>query len=205
MSVSHQPQSVSLRIAAAGDRVDRSCHDALHDRVLRDVIAAGRRGAEPEAVTRANLSGWQWLANRSVPERRALQAELRDAIARGQATARAWLPVAMSETDPALLRAAVEGYLGSAPRSVEQRGQALDDVFEWFRRGLTLDRVAVFVALLALRQPEVNARLASLRGRLTDAERERVLRDFAGATDAPTREFNAEWLGEPPVEPVQSD
>jgi hypothetical protein len=54
-----------------------------------------------------------------------------------------------------------------------------------------------------LREPEVNARLALLRGRLTDAERDRALREFAGATDALTREFIAEWRGAPSDEPVQ--
>lgn len=205
MSVFHQSRSVSLRTRAASECIDASCHDVLRDRMLRLVIAAGRRGAEPAAVTQAIVQGWQWLASRSVDERRALQAHLRDAIAQGHTTARAWLPLAMSEIDPVLLRAAVLGYLGSAPRSVEQRGQALDDVIEWFRRGLTLDRVAVFVSLLELRKPEVNERLASLRGRLTDAERDRALHGFADATDTLTREFIADWCGEPAIATVQPD
>jgi hypothetical protein len=187
---------VSLRFAAADEPSGRSCRDVLHDRVLRDVIAAGRRGTEPAAVTRAIISGWSWLAVRSVDARTQLQAELRDTVAKGHTTARAWLPLAVAETDPDLIRAAVNGYLGSAPRSAEQRGQALDDIFEWFRRDLTLDRVGVFVALFALREPDVNARLALLRGRLDDPERDRVLREFVYATDALTREFIAEWLGE---------
>jgi hypothetical protein len=205
MTVSHQPQSVSLRARAAGESIDLSCRDVLGDSVLRAVMAAGRRGAEPAAITRAIMLGWQWLATRSVIERRALQAQLRDAIARGHTTARAWLPLALAETDPLLLRAAVNGYLGSAPRSVEQRGQALDDVIEWFRRGLALDRVTVFVSLLMLREPGVNERLAPLRGRLTDAERERALRGCAGATDTLTCEFIADWCGEPAIAPVQPD
>jgi hypothetical protein len=204
MSVSHQSRSVALRARAAGESIPSS-YEGLRDRLLRSVIATGRRRAEPAAVTQAIVQGWQWLASGPAIERRALQAELRDAIARGHTTARAWLPLAMSETDPALLRAAVLGYLGSAPRSVEQRGQALDDVVEWFRRGLTLDRVAVFVSLLELREPDVNERLASLRGRLTDAERDRVLRECAGVTDMLTCRFIAEWCGEPTIAPAQPD
>ena len=198
MSVSHQSQSVPLHVRAAGVSIDH-----LHDSFLHAAVAAGRRGAEPAAVTQAIMEGWQCLATRSVAERRTLQVKLRDAVARGQTTARAWLPLALAETDPLLLRAAVMQYLGSAPRSVEQRGQALDDVFEWFRRGLTLDHVPVFVALLMLREPAVNARLASLRGRLTDAERDRAMRECDGATDTLTREFVADWRGEPAVTPVQ--
>jgi hypothetical protein len=196
---------VSLRARAAGEAIDGSCHDVLGDRMLRLVIAVGARGAGPAAVTQAIVQGWQWLAVSSIPERRALHAQLRVAIARGHTNARAWLPLALSEIDPVLLRAAVIGYLGSAPRSVEQRGQVIDDVIEWFRRGLTLDRVAVFVSLLALREPDVNERLASLRGRLTDAERDRVLCECAGATDTLTREFIADWCGEPVTAPAQPD
>jgi len=206
MSISQTSQSVSLRRVAAVELSGGALHDALRNRVWRDVLAAGRRGAEPAAVTRAILSGWQWLAERAVSARRELQADLRDAIARGHTTTRAWLPLAVAETDSSLIRVAIAGYLGSAPRSVEQRGHALDDVVEWFRRDLTLDRVAVFVALLALREPDVNARLTSLRGRLADAERDRVLREFAGDTDDLTREFIAAWLGQPPGElPVAPD
>lgn len=205
MSVSHQHQFVSLRPVAADTAVCSAQSDDLHHCMLREAIAAGRRGADSATTTRAVLTGWQWLRGRSIAERRALHAHLGEAVARGQTTSRAWLPIALAETDPALLRAAVTGYVGFAPRSVDARAQALDDVIEWFRRGLTLDRVAVFDALLALRDPEVNTRLALLRGRLTDAERDRVRREFAAATDAPTREFFAEWGGDEPVAQAQPD
>ena len=205
MTVSHLPRSASLRVRAAAESIDLSRHDALCDSVLRAVMTAGRRDAGPAAITRAIMLGWQWLATRSVIERRALQAQLREAIARAHTTPRAWLPLALAEIDPLLLRAAVNGYLGSAPRSLEQRAQALDDVLEWFRRGLALDRVAVFVSLLMLREPGVNERLASLRGRLTDAERDRALRECAGATDTLTCEFIADWCGQPATAPVQPD
>lgn len=205
MSVFHQHQLVSLRPVAAAAAAVAVDADSLRGRMLRDAIAAGRRGAEPALTTRAMLTGWRWLGGCCVVERQALHADLREAIAGGQTTARAWLSVAVAETDPALLRAAVAGYLGSAPRSVAAREQALDDVIEWFRRDLTLDRVAVFEALLALREPAVNARLASLRGQLTDAERDRVRGGFAAATDTATREFFAEWGGDPPVAQAQPD
>lgn len=194
MSVSHQHQFVSLRVGAAAASTAVSTQpDDPRARMLQAVVAAGRRGADAAVTTRAIVTGWQWLAGRSVVERRRLHADLREAIAQGLTTTRAWLPVALAESDAVLLRSAVFGYVGASPRAVEAREQALDDVVEWFRRDLTLDRVAVFSALLALREPEANARLESLRGRLTDAERDRVREEFAGATDAPTREFFAEW------------
>jgi hypothetical protein len=196
MSVSHQQREfVSWHTLAPDEAAVSGSGDALHDGVLRDVAAAGQRRASPAAVTRASISCWRWLACRPVTARHALQQAVREAVATGRTTARAWLPLAVAETDPQLLRAAIAGYLGAAPRSADQRGQALDDVFEWFRRGLTLDRVAVFEALLELREPAVNQRLAVLRGRLTDDERERVRREFVHAADATTREFLDEWCG----------
>jgi hypothetical protein len=205
MSVFRQHQFVSLRPVAATPASVAIDADGLPGRMLRDAIAAGRRGAEPALTTRAVLTGWRWLGGCCVAERQALHADLRQAIARGQTTPRAWLPIAVAETNPALLRAAVAGYIGSAPRSVAEREQALEDVIEWFRRDLTLDRVAVFEALLALREPAVNARLALLRGRLTAAERDRVRNGFAAATDAATREFFAEWDDDPPVAQAHPD
>ena len=197
MSVSYQHQSVSLRpVAADASIVAGPAADDVRRRLLDAVIAAGRRGAEPAVLRRAVITGWHWLASSSVIERRALQDDVREAIAGGQTTARAWLPIATAESDPGLLRAAVAGYVGVAPRSVEAREQALTDVIEWFRRDLTLDRVAVFEALLGMREPDLNARLASLRGRLTDVECERVRRHFAAATDATTLDFLAEWGGD---------
>jgi hypothetical protein len=205
MSGFHQHQFESLRPVAADMLVPAVQRDELHARMLRDVVVAGRRGVDPAVTTRAVMTAWQWLRQRSLAARRVLHEDLRDAIAQGRTTSKAWLPIAVAETDPALLRAAVTGYIGSVPRSSNAREQAFHDVIDWFRRDLTLDRVAVFEALLALREPEVNARLASLRGRLTIVERDRVCREFAAASDAPTREFCAEWTDGSADTPAQSD
>jgi hypothetical protein len=162
--------------------------------VLERVIAAGRRDATPATTTTALHACWRQLASRTPRQRAEMFDALRAAIRDGETTARAWLPLALAEIDPALLSVAVAGYLGSAPCSVDRRARALDDVLQWFLRGLALDRVAVFAALLRLRDDVVNERLAAVRGRLTDAERARVLREFTDAEDAATREFCADWL-----------
>lgn len=193
MSVSQQHQFVSRRSLASPFHASSTPPDDLRQRVLHALLAAGRRGASPATTTKAVMACWQWLTCRTIAQRQVLHDALREAVASGQTSTRAWLPVAVAESDPALLRNAVAGYLGCTPRGAEERGQALVDVFEWFRRDLTLDRVAVFAALLALRDEDVNLRLAALRGRLTDAERERLRREFAAACDPSTRAFFDEW------------
>jgi hypothetical protein len=200
MSSSIHP-SASPCAFAAPDTLATTRVGEPHADSLQALVTAGRRGAPAAATMQAARLCWRLLACTSVDQRRALHDALRRAIDCGQTTTRAWLPVALGETDPALIGAAVTGYLGTAPRSVEQREQALVDVVEWFRRGLALDGVAVFIALLAARDPEVNDRLALVRGRLSEVERARVLREFAGTTDAATRDFLDDWRGESPGEP----
>ena len=111
-------------------------------------------------------------------QRRWVVDELRAAVRRGETTARAWLPVGLGETDPALVREAVLGYLGQTPVSIERRECAASDALDWIRRGLALNRVAVFVALLQLGDVAINERLAGLRGRLTAAETAAVWCEF---------------------------
>ena len=85
------------------------------------------------------------------------------------------------------------GYLGGTPVSVERSEIAADDALEWIRRGLALNRVAVFVALLQLGDVTINERLAGLRGRLNAAEAAAVWCAFADCDGTPSGDFIAEW------------
>lgn len=188
MSIQSQ-HAVATRPALRPERVDVSAHRAL----LRALILAGARGAVPAAVTAALMRYWQELRLASVTQRRWVIAELRAAVRRGETTSRAWLPVAVGETDPELVREAVLGYLGGAPVSIERREIAVGDALDWIRRGLALNRVAVFVALLQLGDVTINERLAGLRGRLNGAEAAAVWCAFADCDDTPSGDFIAEW------------
>jgi len=188
MSIQSQ-HAVAPRSALRPERVDVSAHRAL----LRALILAGARGAVPAAVTAALMRYWQELRLASVTQRRWVIAELRAAVRRGETTSRAWLPVAVGETDPELVREAVLGYLGATPVSIERREIAVGDALDWIRRGLALNRVAVFVALLQLGDVTINERLAGLRGRLNGAEAAAVWCAFADCDDTPSGDFIAEW------------
>jgi hypothetical protein len=120
-------------------------------------------------------------------------AELRAAVRRGETTSRAWLPVAVGEMDSELVREAVLGYLGGTPVSIERRELAAGDALEWIRRGLALNRVAVFVALLQLGDVTINEQLAALRGRLTEAEAAAIWCAFVDYDGTPGADFIAEW------------
>jgi hypothetical protein len=105
----------------------------------------------------------------------------------------AWLTIALGETDPGLVREAVLGYLGGTPVSIERRELVAGDALDWIRRGLALNRVAVFVALLQLGDVTINERLAGLRGRLNEAEAAAVWCAFADSDGTPSGDFIAEW------------
>jgi hypothetical protein len=188
MSIQSQP-AVAARSALQPERADVSAHRAL----LRALIRAGARGAAPAAVTAALMRYWQELRLASVTQRRWVVAELRAAVRRGETTSRSWLPVAVGETDPGLVRDAVLGYLGGAPVSIERRDLAVGDVLDWIRRGLALNRVAVFVTLLQLGDVTINERLAGLRGRLNGAEAAAVWCAFAECDSSPSGDFIADW------------
>ena len=188
MSIQSQ-HAVPTRSAQQPERADVPAHRAL----LRALILAGARGATPAAVTAALMRYWQELRSASVTQRSRVVAELHAAVRRGETTSRAWLPVAVGETDPGLVREAVLGYLGGTPVSIERRELAAGDALDWIRRGLALNRVAVFVALLQLGDATINERLAGLRGRLNEAEAAAVWCAFADCDGTPSGDFIAEW------------
>jgi hypothetical protein len=165
------------------------------DHVLAALLACGRRGVMQQALTPALMMYWQCLAYSTVQQRRAVAERLHAAIRAGATTPRAWIPVALGDYDSTIVREAVLGYLGGAPVSIERRAHAVAGAFEWIRRDLSLNRVAVFVTLLQQQDAMLNERLAGLRGRLSDAEATQVWSAFAACEDALTREFIAEWQG----------
>jgi hypothetical protein len=166
---------------------------AAHVELRHALIVAGARGAAPALTTTALMLYWRDLRSTGAAERRWIIEELRVAVRRGETTARAWLPVALGETDPTLVREAVVGYLGGAPVSVERRERAAGDTLDWIRRGLALNRAAVFVALLQLEDGAINDRLAGLRGRLTATETATVWTAFDADAATPSSDFIAEW------------
>lgn len=188
MSIQTQ-HAVAARLAPQAECPDVPAHRAL----LRALILAGERHAAPESVTAALMRYWQELRLTSPTQRRRVAAELRAAVRRGETTARAWLPIALGETDPELVGEAVLGYLGGTPVSIERRELATGDALDWVRRRLALNPVAVFVALLRLGDAAIDERLAGLRGRLDEVEAAAVWSEFADCDGTSCRDFIADW------------
>jgi hypothetical protein len=188
MSIQSQ-HAVAAHPAHAPARTDVGANAALR----HALIVAGARGAAPALTTAALMLYWRALQSTGATERRWIVEELRVAVRRGETTARAWLPVALGETDPALVREAVAGYLGGTPVSIERRERVAGDMLDWIRRGLALNRVAVYVALLQLEDGTINERLAGLRGRLTASETAAVWSEFDASAGTPSGDFIAEW------------
>jgi hypothetical protein len=188
MSIQTQ-HAVAARLTPPAERPDVAAHRTL----LRALILAGERRAAPASVTAALMRYWQELRLASLTQRRWVAAELRTAVRRGETTARAWLPIALGETDPELVGEAVLGYLGGTPVSIERRECAVGDALDWVRRRLALNPVAVFVALLRLGDAAINERLAGLRGRLDDVEVAAVWSEFADCDGTSCGDFIADW------------
>jgi hypothetical protein len=166
---------------------------ATADDVLSILVRVGQRHAPREHVTPALLQYWRLLTQTDAAQRATLLAGLRGRVRAGATTHRAWLPVVLGETEPTLVTEAVAGYLGVPPVSVERREAALADVLDWLRRGLALNRVAVFAALLLCDDEAVLERLRAVRGSLTDAEAASVLVSTSHVTSDAVQSFCEDW------------
>jgi hypothetical protein len=161
--------------------------------ILRQLLACGTRDATIGAVGQALACYWTWLRQADVDARSRLLARLRQAQEAGRTGPAAWVPVALGETDPALVHAAVRAWVGTGPVSVERLARATADAADWLRRGLALNRAAVFVALLERADEALLQRLAPVRGTLARDEALAVLAACDGLRDEHSRRFADEW------------
>lgn len=141
-------------------------------------------------VTPALIDYWQRLPAHSAAVRHQRLEEVLRRVERGELGPRALLPFALADVDEDLVHAATLGYLR---QSGEAREAAVADALEWIRRGLALDRGAVFAALLGLGDESVDAALAGLRLSLDPHEAERVFRRVARRACGRTRAFLQAW------------
>jgi hypothetical protein len=163
------------------------------DELLRRLLDCGAKGSAVDATGPAVVAYWLWLRDAALPARTALVERLRDAIEHGQSGVRAWVPVILGDDDFELVRAAAAAYVGARPVSIERLERAVLDAIDWIRRGLTLNRAAVFVALLDHADDAAFSRLANLRGRLTPEEARTVWAACDATRHEAVRNFVNEW------------
>lgn len=142
-------------------------------------------------MTSALISYWQRLPGESLPARRRTLDILAARVQAGCEARAALLPFALGDVDDGIVAAATQAYVADGGGAGDTG--ALGDATEWIRRGLALNRGAVFGALLALGDERVLECLAALRLVLSAAEVEVACR-VAGEAPGPLAEaFLLDW------------
>jgi hypothetical protein len=145
-------------------------------------------------TTHALVDYWHELPSLSPADRRrALEAAVR-AVRAGFRPASALLPAALGDPDGDVVRRATAHYVSSfGAASADARLRAIDEAAEWIRRGLALNRAAVFLALFELGDAAADVGLAALRLSLSEADTALVWREIEADGSLRAREFLADW------------
>ncbi len=144
------------------------------------------------SITPALIDYWQRLPAQSAASRRQSLEEARSRVASGERGAESLVPFALADHDDEVVFAATSAYVGVV-RDALERNAAAHDATEWVRRGLAVNRGAVFAALLALGDDGINERLLPLRLALSADEVATVCRRAARRSCERSRAFLNEW------------
>lgn len=142
------------------------------------------------ALTLALVDYWTALPTRSRSARLRGVEELRRHVESGALEPAALVPLALADPDEDVVFGATSAWLSAQADA----GAAAGDATEWVRRGLALNRGAVFAALLARGDEALNDRLQRLRLLLSADDVETVCRCAGGRPCPRTRAFLGEWL-----------
>ena len=149
---------------------------------------------EPEAdLTHQLTRYWQELPRTSADLRRGRLEAARAAVRSGELGASALVPFALGDVDEDVVASAATAYVAAGPTSIERRLAAVNDVVEWIRRDLALNRGALFAALLSFGDVAIEDRLRGLRLTLGEADMARVMGRCSASPHASVRDFLADW------------
>jgi len=151
------------------------------------------------SITPVLIDYWHRLPSSPVHQRRHHAHESCNRVREGRLPVEALLPFVLGDPDEDVVFAATSAYVGAPRDGAAARRLSIDDAIEWVRRGLALNRGAVFAALLAAGDPRINARLLPLRLTLGQDDVSTVCRRVDHDTRRPTRKFLRDWtelLGE---------
>ena len=142
-------------------------------------------------MTSALISYWHRLPAESPVVRRKTLDAIRDRVRAGLEPRSALVPFALGDVDDGIVVAATHAYVAAGPGPADS--DALNEATEWVRRGLALNRGAVFGALLAQEDGRIVDRLAALRLLLSAAEVETVGRVLGPELGALVVAFLRDW------------
>jgi hypothetical protein len=145
-------------------------------------------------MTPALISYWQRLPAESPAIRGINLAALRDDVRAGYRPPDVLVTTILADNDDEIVHAAtcayVEGYTSSP---AAHRAAAIDTAVEWVRRGLALNRGAVFAVLLGTGDIDVHERIAAQRLSLSAEEVAVVCRQLPPAPAKSIVAFLREW------------
>jgi len=143
--------------------------------------------------TRVLIDYWKRLPTRSVEERRTSLEQLCGQQPGAGFNRSALLAFALADDDEQVVHRATLAYVAQrgAVRTVDTA--AAEHALEWIRRGLALNRGAVFAALLSLDDEQVTETLAGLRLSLDAHESATVFRRGAQIGCPRARKFLEGW------------
>jgi hypothetical protein len=145
------------------------------------------------SITPALIDYWRKLPGRSAALRRSALEDLRRRVEAREQEPAALIAYALGDVDEDVVFGATTGYLGAAHSTTAVGTSASTDTIEWIRRGLALNRGAVFAALLSRGDDDINARLLPLRLALSTEEIATVCRRAARKPCDRSRAFLREW------------
>ena len=132
-------------------------------------------------MTSALISYWHRLPGESPVARRKTLDAIRERVRAGLEPRSALVPFALGDVDDGIVVAATQAYVAAGVAPSDADADAAHEATEWVRRGLALNRGAVFGALLALEDEPIVEQLAALRLALSVAEVEALVRNEAKA------------------------
>jgi len=142
-------------------------------------------------MTSALISYWHRLPAEAPPARRKTLDAIRERVRAGLEPRSALVPFALGDVDDGIVAAATHAYVaaGHGPADAD----ALNEATEWVRRGLALNRGAVFGALLAREDERLIELLAALRLVLSALEIEAVGRAVGPQPGPRALAFLRDW------------
>jgi hypothetical protein len=143
-------------------------------------------------MTSALISYWHRLPAESPSVRRKTLESIRERVRAGLEPRAALVPFALGDVDDGIVAAATQAYVTAGPGPAE--ADAVSEAAEWVRRGLALNRGAVFGALLAVDDERVIERLGGLRLVLSAPEIEAVGRALGAQPVSRALAFLHDWL-----------
>jgi hypothetical protein len=143
-------------------------------------------------MTSALISYWHRLPAESPVVRRKTLDAIRERVRAGLEPRSALVPFALGDVDDGIVVAATQAYVaaGAGPADAD----ALHEVTEWVRRGLALNRGAVFGGLLAADDERSIELLGALRLVLSAPEIEAVGRALGAQPGPRALAFLRDWL-----------